>query len=184
MAMKSSTSATLAIPLLLLLATPIVAEDLTTHSAYKVTSYDLSSLLNNQDGTISRYLVDFKPLLITNNVSDILTSEHFGKVSLGKETPDNITQGIALSATFDATRKLSVQGALGVTRNHWVADTLKDGNEASWEANLGVIYKFLDYLSYELHFGYMDTGSLFIERSSYGNTESIIMVSNRLTMSF
>jgi hypothetical protein len=183
MAMKSSASATLAISLLLL-ATPAVAEDLTTHSAYKVTSYDLSSLLNGQDGTTSRYLVDFKPLLITNNVSDILASEHFGKVSLGKETPDNITQGIALSATFDATRKISVQGAFGVTRNHWVPDALKDGNEASWEANLGVIYKFLDYLSYELHFGYMDTGSLFIDRSSYGNTESIIMVSNRLTMSF
>ncbi len=183
MAMKTSISLKLAISLTLL-ATPVVAQDLGTHSAYKVTSYDLSSLLNNQDGTTSRYLVDFKPLLITNNVSDILSSEHFGKVSLGKEAPDNVTQGIALSATFDATRKISVQGAFGITRNHWVSDAFSSDSEASWEANLGVIYKFLDYLSYELHFGYMDTGSMFIDRSSYSNTESIIMVSNRLTMSF
>jgi hypothetical protein len=183
MAMKTSIPLKLAI-LLTLLATPVVAQDFGTHSAYKVTSYDLSSLLNNQDGTTSRYLVDFKPLLITNNVSDILSSEHFGKVSLGKEAPDNVTQGIALSATFDATRKVSVQGAFGIARNHWVSDALSSDSEASWEANLGVIYKFLDYLSYELHFGYMDTGSMFIDRSSYSNTESIIMVSNRLTMSF
>jgi hypothetical protein len=161
-----------------------LGQDLSTHSAYKVTSYDLNGLLNQQEGPTSRYLVDFKPLLITNNVSDILSSEHFGRVSLGKEAPDLITEGVALSATFDATRKISLQGTFGVTRNHWVSDALKSDNEASWEANLGVIYKFLDYLSYELHFGYMDTGSLFIDRSSYSNEESIIMVSNRLTMSF
>lgn len=183
MVTKSLTCASLAI-LLTLAATSVLAQDLSTHSAYKVTSYDLNGLLNQQEGPTSRYLVDFKPLLITNNVSDILSSEHFGKVSLGKEAPDTITEGLAFSATFDATRKISVQGAFGITRNHWASDALNNDSEASWEANLGVIYKFLDYLSYELHFGYMDTGSLFIDRSSYSNEESIIMVSNRLTMSF
>jgi hypothetical protein len=183
MATKFFFFASLAISLTLA-ATSVPAQDLTTHSAYRVTSYDLNGLLNHQDGSASRYLVDFKPLLITNNVSDILSSEHFSRVSLGKEAPDIIIEGIALSATFDATRKISLQGAFGVTRNHWVSDALKSDSEASWEANLGVIYKFLDYLSYELHFGYMDSGSLFIDRSSYSNEESIIMVSNRLTMSF
>lgn len=169
---------------LVLLASTGRAEDFGGHSAYKVTSYDLSSLFSTSSDTKPRYFVDFKPLLITSNVADILGSEHFSNVSLGKTRPDSATDGIALSATFDATRKISVQGAFGVTRNHWSPDTLNFENEASWEANLGVIYKLLDYLSYELHFGYMDTGTLFTDRSSYTNVESIIMVSNQLTMSF
>ena len=181
--MKNLVLTSLAISLALS-AGNVLAEDFGTHSAYKETSYDLGALLNDKEGAHSRFFVDFKPLLITSNVADILSSEHFGKVSLGKEAPDSVADGIALSATFDATRKLAVQGAFGVTRNHWVPDTLNFESEASWEANLGVIYKVLDYLSYELHFGYMDTGTLFSDRSSYSNVESIIMVSNQLTLSF
>jgi hypothetical protein len=106
-------------------------------------------------------------------------------VSWGEETPHlSNTSGIALSATINATPKIAVQGAFGVTRNLWSPDSLSYENESSWEANLGVIYKLLNNLSYELHFGYMDTGNLFTDRSSYTNVESIIMVSNQLTMSF
>ena len=79
---------------------------------------------------------------------------------------------------------ISLQGALGVTRNLWTPELMGDLNGASWEANLGVIYKFLDKLSYELHFGYMDTGTLFSDRSSYSDVESIIMISNKISLSF
>ena len=181
--MKNFSTATLAISLTLF-AGNVLGQDFGTHSAYKVTSYDLSALLNDKNETSSRFFLDFKPLLITSNVADILSSEHFGKVSLGKDSPDAVADGVALSATFDATKKISVQGAFGLTRNHWASDTLNFESESSWEANLGVIYKLLDYLSIELHFGYMDTGSLFTDRSSYSNVESIIMVSNQLTLSF
>ena len=164
---------------------PAHAEGKTTHSAYKVTSYNLGAILGAQDNGDSRYSSDFKPLLITGSASDILNSEHEGKVSWVEETPHTSnTSGIALSATIDATQKISVQGAFGVTRNLWSPDSINYENEASWEANLGVIYKLLNNLSYELHFGYMDTGNLFTDRSSYTNVESIIMVSNQLTMSF
>jgi hypothetical protein len=164
---------------------PAHAEGKTTHSAYKVTSYNLGAILGAQETESSRYSSDFKPLLITSGASDILNSEHEGKVPLGEETshPSN-TSGIALSATINASQKIAVQGAFGVTRNLWSPDSLNYENESSWEANLGVIYKLLNNLSYELHFGYMDTGNLFTDRSSYTNVESIIMVSNQLTMSF
>ena len=181
--MKKAVLATMAASLVLMAATAR-GEEFNGHSAYKVTSYDLSSLFSGNNEETPRYFVDFKPLMITSNVADILDSEHFTNVSLGKSRPDSATEGIALSATFDATRKISVQGAFGVTRNHWSPNTLNFESESSWEANLGVIYKLLDHLSYELHFGYMDTGTLFTDRSSYTNVESIIMVSNQLTMSF
>ena len=87
-------------------------------------------------------------------------------------------------AQFNATKKFSLLGAFGLTRNLWAPDSINYENESSWEANLGVIYKLLNNLSYEIHFAYMDTGDLFTERSSYNDVESIIMVSNQLTMSF
>ncbi len=171
--------------LLLCQNTTAYAEGNSTHSAYKVTSYNLGAILDHQENGTSRYLNDFKPLLITNTTSDILNSEHAGKVFLGEATaPTSNASGVALSATFDATQKISIQGAFGVTRNLWAPDSLNYVNESSWEADLGVIYKVLKNLSYELHFGYMDTGSLFTDRSSYTNVESIIMISNQLTMSF
>ncbi len=163
---------------------PAYAEGKATHSAYKVTSYNLGAILDDQGNQSSRYLTDFKPLLITSNVSDILNNEHTGKVFLGEAiTPPNAS-GVALAATFDATQKISLQGAFGVTRNLSAPDSLTYENESSWEANLGVIYKLLNNLSYELHFGYMDTGTLFNERSSYTNVESIIMISNQISLSF
>ncbi len=164
---------------------PSYADGKATHSAYKVTSYNLGAILDNQGNGISRYLTDFKPLLITSTASDILNSEHVGKVFIGEAAaPVSNTSGIALGATFDATQKISVQGTFGVTHNLWAPDSLNYENESSWEANLGVIYKLVRNLSYELHFGYMDTGKLFNDRSSYTNVESIIMISNQLTMSF
>lgn len=66
----------------------------------------------------------------------------------------------------------------------WTPDNVEYENESSWEANLGFIYKLVNNLSYEVHFGYMDTGDLFTDQSSYSDVENIIMVSNQLTMSF
>jgi hypothetical protein len=183
--MKKCVFSILAFFILLLQTLPAHAEGKTTHSAYKITSYNLGAILGAQETESSRYSSDFKPLLITSGASDILNSEHEGKVSWGEETPHpSNTTGVALSATINASQKIAIQGAFGITRNLWSPDSLNYENESSWEANLGVIYKLLNNLSYELHFGYMDTGTLFTDRSSYTNVESIIMVSNQLTMSF
>ena len=161
------------------------AEGAITHSAYKITSYNLGAILDNQGAGNSGYITDFKPLFITSSTADILNSDHVRKVSsneaFASESPS--VSVVALSTTFDATQKISLQGAIGITLS-WAMDSLKYENESSWEANLGVIYKLLHNFSYELHFGYMDTGTVFHDRSSYTNVESIIMISNQLTMSF
>jgi len=174
----------LVIVLLLICRTELFAADnLSTHRAYKVTSYNLGAIQDfTRDGVPNPA---GKPLLITGEAADIFNSEHIGVVS-PDETSSHSSDinSIVLSAQFDATKKISLQGAFGVTRNLWSPDFIDGLSGSSWEANLGVIYRLLDNLSYELHFGYMDTGDLFTDRSSYSDEENIIMVSNKLTLSF
>lgn len=162
----------------------LYANDLKTHRAFKVTSYDLGAIENFQgNGPLASR--SFQPLLITSTVADILNNEHERTISV-EETASNVSNisSIALSARLDATDNISLQGALGVTRNLWTPELMGDLSGSSWEANLGVIYKFLDKLSYELHFGYLDTGNLFSDRNSYSDVESIIMISNKISLSF
>ena len=161
------------------------AEDFRTHSIYKVTSYNLGAILDMQDASKSKFSSNFNPLLITNSTADILDSEQDRTVSwVESDSHTASTRGIAVAAQFSATRKLALLGAFGLTKNLWTPNTINYENESSWEANLGVIYKLMNNLAYEVHFAYMDTGDLFTERNSYNDVESIIMVSNRLTMSF
>lgn len=163
----------------------LFAADLSTHHAYRVTSYNLGSLqdLGNDGG--SQYLQNIKPLMITSTTADILNSEHERNVFQGETSfRTSSFSSIALSAQIEATDNISLQGSLGVTRNLWSPDLMGSLNGSSWEANLGVIYKLLNNLSYELHFGYMDTGNLFSDRHSYSDVENIIMISNQLSLSF
>ncbi len=163
-----------------------MSEEIQTHSAYKVTSYNLGAILDMQDApTKKKFSHNFSPLLITNSTSDILDNEHEGSVSwVETDSHTANTRGIAVAAQFNATRNFALLGAFGLTKNLWAPESMNYENESSWEANLGVMYRLLNNLSYEIHFAYMDTGDLFTERSSYSDIESIIMVSNRLTMSF
>lgn len=183
--MKSCLFNVLSLIALMIFTSTVSAQGVDTHSAYKITSYNLGSILETQEGGSANFPENFRPLLITSTATDVLNSEHEGASSWVETNshPSN-TRGIALSAQFNATERLSLQGTFGVTKNLWTPDNIDYEQESSWEANLGVVYRFLDNLSYELHFGYMDTGDLFIERNTYSDVESIIMVSNRLTLSF
>jgi hypothetical protein len=171
---------------LLCLSGLVHSEDLNTHSAYKVTSYNLGDLLGLPDNNGANPAPNLNPLPITGAASDIFTSEHQRTVSLDEPASGGSSNfnSIALSAQIDATSNLSLQGVFGLTRNLWTPDLFDTVNGSSWEANLGIIYRLLNNLSYELHLGYMDPGNLFTNRGSYSDVESIIMVSNQLTLSF
>lgn len=179
---------TIPIAVLLLLtigAGPLYSGERETHQAYRVTSYTLGRGLDQGQDTHTRATGSFSPLLITGNATDILDNEFDGSVSLVEPFSGAVnTEGIAVSAEFDATDKISLHGAFGVTRNLWDPEAGISDRSSSWEANFGVIYKLIGNFSYELHFGYMDTGNLFTNRSSYTNVDSIIMISNKLTLSF
>lgn len=168
-----------------LLGSVAFGEDLSTHRAYRVTSYNLGVILEVQEKKSRFTSNNYRPLMITSAAADVLNTEHQGTVSwVETNSHTTSTSGVAVSAQFKATDKISFQGAFGVTRNLWAPDSLEYENESGWEANLGIIYKLVDNLSYELHFGYLDTGDIFTDQSTYTDVENIIMVSNRLTMSF
>lgn len=171
------------VPLIFLLIPfqAVAAEELETLSAYKVTTYNLGALLDFQESSdIS--LQNYEPLMITSTKADILNDQ----VASGdpmKTTADlGATRGFAIAAEYTPHPQFSVQGAFGMARNSW--DPSVAEHESSWEANLGLVYKLLNNLNYEIHFGYMETGDIFKERSSYSDVENIIMVSNKLSMSF
>ena len=184
--MKKSTVFQILILLQLILqSNTLYGADLSGHSAYKVTSYNLGAIQGLEGIPPLNQSPNFNPLLITNSAADILTSEHERPGSFDETASHSSNvSSIALSAQFDATKNISLQGAFGVTRNLWTPDLMGGVNGSSWEANLGVIYKLLNNLSYELHFGYMDTGDLFSNRNSYSDVENIIMISNQISLSF
>jgi hypothetical protein len=158
-----------------------LAEEPSSHSLYKVTTYNLGASVDFQDfSTVNP--VKYKPLLITSTKADILGADRFRDVNLTSTDDKNAVQGFAIAAEYSPLSKIAVQGVVGVTKNTWDPNTAE--HQSSWEANLGVIYKMFGNLRYEMHFGYMDTGDLFKERNSYTDVESIIMISNQLTMSF
>lgn len=164
-----------------MLCSNAVAADLETHSVYRVTTYDLGTLLGEPEESGLR-IRNYEPLLITGTKADIFAGDPVSNTSLAARPDKDAIKGFAISAEYSATTNFTVQGALGFAQNKWKTNNVS--GEGSWEANLGVIYKFLDNLSYEIHFGYMETGDLFKERSTYSDIENIIMVSNKLTMSF
>ncbi len=167
---------------MLVSASGVFAQELETHSVYKVTTYNLGALLEDKNNP-NLSLRNYEPLLITSTKADILNNRAVVSQHPNTTPTPNATRGFAISAEYSASPQIAVQGIFGVTKNNsWETQNL-DQN-ASWEANLGLVYRFLDNLSYEIHFGYMETGSLLSERSSYSDVESIIMVSNKLTMSF
>lgn len=169
----------------LFIAPQSFAKEQQTHHAYRVTSYNLGAILDFHKKNSLFEGGNFNPLMITSTTSDILNNEFNPTVSWVETVPHTASsKGIALSARIKATEKISLQGAFGITRNLWTPDNVEYENESSWEANLGFIYKLVNNLSYEIHLGYMDTGDLFTDQASYTDVENIIMVSNRLTMSF
>lgn len=169
---------------LILLLMPLqasAADKLETLSAYKVTTYNLGALLDYQESQdIS--LQNYEPLMITSTKADILNDQVVSGDTMKTTADLGASRGFAISAEYTPHPQISVQGAFGMTKNSW--DPSVAEHESSWEANLGLVYKLLNNLNYEVHFGYMDTGDLFKERSTYSDVEAIIMVSNKLSMSF
>ena len=120
--------------------------------------------------------------MITDSASDILSGESF-LTELSSQTGKSAPHGFAVAAEFLATPSLAFHGAIGVTKGNWDAEASLD-SESSWEANIGVVYNFFNTLAYEVHFGYLDTGDVFEQNSSYSEVDAIIMISNQLSMSF
>jgi len=173
----------LTIVVVLLYGSSVLAADLGETSDYQITgfSFDTDAVTESEGGLLfepSR----FKPLMITDSATDILVGDPFVS-GLSPQTSKSAPHGFAVAAEYLATPNLAFYGAIGVTKGNWDADAAL-ASESSWEANIGVVYNFFNSLAYEVHFGYMDAGDLFKQSDTYKDVDSIIMISNQLSMSF
>jgi hypothetical protein len=171
----------LTITALLIIAGDVVcatAANLDGHMKYTIVSYSF-----NIDGTETLIDDNSQELLITHSQRDLLNDSMKNSKDFGIADSKPTTDILAMSAEFSATPELSLHGALGISKNKQDF-TFDPEYNASWEANVGVIYKLFNNIRYEVHFGYMETGDLFKEKNSYTDVESIIMISNQLSMSF
>lgn len=164
-------------------AVPLMAEGLLDEPDYTITGYSFDSdAVSESDSGLLFETSRFKPLMITNVTSDIFGENPFSS-SLDAASSPMVPHGFAIAAEYLPTPSLAFHGAIGVTRGAW-DDAASSDLQSSWEANIGVVYNFFNSLSYEVHFGYMDTGDLFQQVDTYSEIDSIIMVSNQLTLSF
>lgn len=164
-------------------AAPLMAEGLLDDPDYTITGYSFDSdAVSESNGGLLFETSRFKPLMITNTTSDIFGEEPFIS-SLDASSSPLVPRGFAIAAEYLPTPSLAFHGAIGVTRGAW-DNAVSSELQSSWEANIGVVYNFFNSLSYEVHFGYMDTGDLFQQVNTYSDVDSIIMVSNQLTLSF
>jgi hypothetical protein len=170
--------------LLLAVAEPAFAEErFGGSSRYQINGYTFDyDAVSETEGGLKLEFSRFKPLMITDSASDILSGDPFLS-ELSSKTRKSAPHGFAVAAEFLATPSLAFHGAIGVTKGNWDAEASLDP-ESSWEANIGVVYNFFNTLAYEVHFGYLDTGDVFEQNSAYSEVDSIIMISNQLTMSF
>ncbi len=150
---------------------------------YNITGYtfDSDAVSESESGLLFE-TSRFKPLMITSTTTDIFGEDPFGS-SFSSQVTGTAPHGFAVAAEYLPTPSLAFHGAIGVTSVAWDSDASED-LQSSWEANIGVVYNFFNSLAYEVHFGYMDTGDLFQEVDTYSGIESIIMISNQLSLSF
>ena len=177
--MKKVFSFIVALWLIGLAASPCLAVDLNDHELYKIVTYTF----NSTQGTGITDTSHFTPLMITSTKADMLS----GLPNQGDQIPYTtnrpLFQSFGLVADYQATSRLVFQGVIGITKN--AMDTsVRTNFDSSWEANIGVIYKLFNNLSYEMHFGFMDGGDIFKNSAVYSNVENIVMVSNQISMSF
>jgi hypothetical protein len=158
---------------------------LTGHAMYFHTSGDD----NSKDTDLENYYgtgTDFEPLYILTGVfGNILNNSYQGGASASEFGDAAKKAGVnagVLSADFAATQDLTLHGAIG----YGEADNELPGYDSDYgfEYNAGASYKLLDNLVYAVHLGYLDTGDFFKLGGKYKDTNSILLASHHLTMSF
>ena len=152
---------------------------------YKLIAYTLSngsSDINSESN--SSKSISFQSLYISPEaMNTVLNREDtFLNSSAADVNKDNY-QGFAIRAAYAPTSAITFHSSIGLT------DTLENKDldytdRVGWEVDLGIAYKFLNHFAYEVHFGYMDTGELFKESSSFTDVDDITIITNKLTMSF
>ena len=125
----------------------------------------------------------FEPLyILTGRHTGMLNNDIFSGNTAALSTAG--VHAVILAADYAVSNQLTLHGAIAYAQADEEQAVGQD-DEYGWEYNIGAAYKLLDNLTYEAHFGYLDTGDFF---NGAGNTpditENVYLLTHSLTMTF
>jgi hypothetical protein len=148
--------------------------------------------LNSTDNDIETALMTtgtgdkFEPLyILTGRHTGLLNNDVFAGGNGVLMSVSGI-HALVAAADYKVSDALTLHGAIGWAKADETLDpiTTNQDDEYGWEYNIGAAYKLLDNLTYEAHFGYLDTGDYFNYGSTTDHTQNIYTMSHSLTMTF
>lgn len=126
---------------------------------------------------------EFEPLyVLTGRTAGLLNRDQASSAYAADITNSGV-QAIVLAADYKVSDRLALHGAVGYAEADEVRTAGQD-DEYGFEYNVGAAYKLLDNLTYEAHFGYLDTGDYFKSAPATDDTENVYILSHHLTMTF
>lgn len=174
-------------------------DNLSVAAAYVYLSGDDNSADNDREGFAALNGgtgTEFTPLYI-------LTGRGMGCLNGDINGADTITGGavatagahaIALLGDYKVSDRLTLHGGLAWAQadeevqsngaGGYTIGYLNRDSDYGIEYNVGAAYKLLDNLTYEAHFGYLDSGDFFNTTATSNDAESVYLLSHSLTMTF
>ena len=126
----------------------------------------------------------FEPLyILTGRHTGMLNNDIFNVSADVLEMRKSGVHAVVAAADYAVSNQLSLHGAIGWAQADEERYAGQD-DEYGWEYNVGAAYKLLDNLTYEAHFGYLDTGDFFNYDSPTDITENVYLMTHSLTMTF
>ena len=133
---------------------------------------------------------EFEPLyVLTGRTAGLLNRDQASSVYTAGITQAGV-HALVLAADYKVSDRLALHGAVGyaeadeAVQTGGAASYANRDDEYGWEYNVGAAYKLLDNLTYEAHFGYLDTGDYFKSTATTDDTENVYILSHHLTMTF
>ncbi|HEX9714277.1 MAG TPA: hypothetical protein VGA28_01165 [Desulfurivibrionaceae bacterium] len=140
---------------------------------------------------------DIESFLTANGTGDlfeplyILTGRHTGMLNndifaVNTAMTTAGVHAVIAAADYAVSNQLKLHGAIGYAQadEAETATYTNRDDEYGWEYNIGAAYKLLDNLTYEAHFGYLDTGDFFKSTATTDDTENVYVLTHSLTMTF
>ncbi len=124
----------------------------------------------------------FEPLYVLTGRSTGILNNYVYSGLTATASKDGM-HAIVAAADYAVSNQLTLHGAIGWAKAD-ETQILNQNNTYGWEYDLGAAYKLLDNLTYEAHFGYLDTGDYFNMGNATDITKNVYVLSHSLTMTF
>lgn len=153
---------------------------------------DIENALSNT-GTGQGTGDQFEPLyILTGRHTGMLNNDIFSATANQTAMSTAGAHAIVAAADYAVSPQLTLHGAIGWAKadEAEIATYTNRDDEYGWEYNIGAAYKLLDNLTYEAHFGYLDTGDFFKTNGGAAGTpinndeENVYLLTHSLTMTF